>query len=65
MTRVTKEPASRKMRAKHFTPPPELYHNAGENKHLKTPPRTGVLYAKIFGQLLVTYCSLKAMQNYT
>ena len=40
------------MRAKHFTPPPELYHNAGENKHPKTPPRTGVLYAKIFGQLL-------------
>jgi hypothetical protein len=33
-------------------PPPELYYNAGENKHPKTPLCTGVLYAKIFGQLL-------------
>ena len=46
------------MRVKHFTLPLELYYNAGENKHLKTPLRIGVLYAKIFGQLLGKTISL-------
>ncbi|XTI83832.1 hypothetical protein V2W45_1195096, partial [Cenococcum geophilum] len=56
---------SRKMRAKHFTPPLELYHNARENKHLKTPPRIGVLYAKIFGQLLGKAIPLAIIQQAT
>jgi hypothetical protein len=53
------------MRAKHFTPPPELYYNAGENKHLKTPLRIGVLYAKIFGQLLGKAIPLAIIQQAT
>ena len=53
------------MRAKHFTLPPELYHSAGENKHLKTPLRTGVLYARIFSQLLGKAIPLAIIQQAT
>ena len=48
ITRVTKEPVSQKMRAKHFTLPLELYYYARENKYLKTSLYIRVLYTKIF-----------------
>jgi hypothetical protein len=40
---------TRKSRARHFTPPPDLSFSEGQ---IKTPQRCGVLYAKIFAQEL-------------
>jgi hypothetical protein len=42
---------SRKSRARHFTPPPDLIHS-NDQKHPKTPSRAGVLWAKAFLQEL-------------
>lgn len=42
---------SRRSRAKHFTPPPDLKHT-GEHKHPKTPSRAGVFILKECAQLL-------------
>jgi hypothetical protein len=42
---------SRKSRARHFTPPPDLLH-LDERTHPKTPSRCGVLWAKAFSQEL-------------
>ncbi len=42
---------SRKSRARHFTPPPDLLHE-GKQKHPKTPSRAGVFWAKAFSQEL-------------
>jgi hypothetical protein len=40
---------TRKSRARHFTPPPDLSFSEGQ---IKTPQRCGVLYAKAFSQEL-------------
>lgn len=40
---------SRKTRARHFTPPPDLACTEGQ---IKTPQRCGVLYAKLYSQEL-------------
>jgi len=42
---------TRKSRARHFTPPPDLLY-AGNHEHPKTPSRCGVLWAKAFAQKL-------------
>jgi hypothetical protein len=42
---------SRKSRARHFTPPPDLLH-LDERTHPRTPSRCGVLWAKAFSQEL-------------
>ncbi|XTI87222.1 hypothetical protein V2W45_1519907 [Cenococcum geophilum] len=46
MARIRKEPKYRKSRAKHFTPPLEMVHKAGENRHLDTPSRASVFATK-------------------
>jgi hypothetical protein len=42
---------SRRPRARHFTPPPDLLHTS-DHSHPKTPSRCGVLWAKAFAQKL-------------
>ena len=52
MARIREEPRCRKSQAKHYTPPPELLHKAGENKHPDTPSRAAVFAAKVTAQYL-------------
>lgn len=42
---------SRKSRARHFTPPPDLSHSA-DGTHPKTPSRSGVFYARAYSREL-------------
>jgi hypothetical protein len=41
---------SRKSRARHYTPPPELFQSSG--KHPQTPSRCGVIFARLYSQEL-------------
>jgi hypothetical protein len=55
---------SRKSRARHFTPPPDLLH-AGQLSHPKTPSRCSVLWAKAFAQKLGITISQETVHEVT
>ena len=52
MACIREEPRYRKSQAKHYTPPPELLHKAGENKHPDTLSCAAVFATKVTAQYL-------------
>jgi hypothetical protein len=54
---------SRKSRARHFTPPPNLVYSG--HAHPKTPSRSGVLWARAFAQKLGIQISQEIVREVT
>ena len=52
MARIREEPRCHKSQTKHYTPPLELLHKAGENKHPDTLWCAAVFAAKVTAQYL-------------